>query len=239
MIEPRFASGAFPTPYDNLGGGGFVEGDSAQYTWMVPQDPGGLFRRMGGRAKAASRLGRFLRELNGGPGATHTDHALLGNEPTLQTPWLYDWLRAPYRTQEAVRRALTLYDTSPDGYPGNDDLGTLSAWYVFGALGLYPEVPGVGVLAIGSPLFARSEIRLPHRRRALLLTSGHGRYIHSLRFNGHAYPQPWTSYCALSRGATLSFQLGLQPNRRWGGSAAAVPPSFGPHRQMPKSACSP
>jgi len=81
MIEPRFASGAFPTPYDNLSGGGFVEGDSAQYTWMVPQDPGGLFRRMGGRAKAASRLDRFLRELNGGPGATHTDHALLGNEP--------------------------------------------------------------------------------------------------------------------------------------------------------------
>jgi predicted alpha-1,2-mannosidase len=239
MIEPRFASGAFPTPYDNLGGGGFVEGDSAQYTWMVPQDPGGLFRRMGGRARAASRLSHFLRELNGGPGATHTDHALLGNEPTLQTPWLYDWLRLPYRTQEAVRRALTLYDTSPDGYPGNDDLGTLSAWYVFGALGLYPEVPGVGVLAIGSPLFARSEIRLPHRRRALLLTSGHGRYIHSLRLNGHAYAQPWTTYCALSRGATLSFQLGLQPNRRWGGSAAAVPPSFGPQRQMPKSACSP
>ncbi len=239
MIEPRFASGAFPTPYDNLNGGGFVEGDSAQYTWMVPQDPGGLFRKMGGKARAASRLGYFLRELNGGPGATHTNHALLGNEPTLQTPWLYDWLQLPYRTQEAVRRGLTLYDSSPDGYPGNDDLGTLSAWYVFGALGLYPEVPGVGVLAIGSPLFSRSEIRLPHRRKALLLTSGRGPYIHSLRLDGHAYAQPWTTYCALARGATLSFQLGGRPDRRWGGAAAAVPPSFGPHRQMPKSACAP
>ena len=52
MIEPRYANGAFPSPYDNLDGGGFVEGDSAQYTWMVPQDPAGLFRAMGGRAKA-------------------------------------------------------------------------------------------------------------------------------------------------------------------------------------------
>jgi predicted alpha-1,2-mannosidase len=261
MIEPRFSSGAFPQPYDNLKGGGFVEGDSAQYTWMVPQDPAGLFQRMGGQAKAASRLDYFLRELNGGPGATHTDHALLGNEPTLQTPWLYDWMRRPYRTQEAVRRGLGLYDTSPDGYPGNDDLGTLSAWYVFGALGLYPEVPGVGVLAIGSPLFSRAEIRLPHRRRALITaaartvtTKGSGKsrhrqvrslspaaapYIHSLQLNGHSFAQPWTTYCALARGATLSFQLGSQPDRQWGDSAAAVPPSFGPQRQMPKSACAP
>jgi predicted alpha-1,2-mannosidase len=262
MVEPRFADGSFPAPYDNLHGGGFVEGDSAQYTWMVPQDPGGLIQRMGGPAKAAARLDGFLRELNGGPGGTHTDHALLGNEPTLQTPWLYDWMQRPYRTQAAVRRALlTLYDTSPDGYPGNDDLGTLSAWYVFGALGLYPEVPGVGVLAIGSPLFGRAEIRLPHHRRALVLASasrvttiGHGKkrhrqvrslspaaapYIQSMSLNGHPYSQPWTTYCALARGATLSFQLGQHPDRRWGAGAAAVPPSFGPQRQMPKSACSP
>ena len=156
---------------------------------------------------------------------------------------------------------LTLYDTSPDGYPGNDDLGTLSAWYVFGALGLYPEVPGVGVLAIGSPLFERSEIRLPHRRRALILasaqkvtTTGSGKkrhrrvrslspalapYIQSLRLNGHAFAQPWTTYCALARGATLSFRLAQDPNRRWGASASAAPPSFGPQAPMPDSACTP
>jgi predicted alpha-1,2-mannosidase len=238
MIEPRYAAGGFPAPYDNLGGGGFVEGNSAQYTWMVPQDPGGLIAKMGGKARAAARLDRFLRELNGGPGGTHTAHALLGNEPTLQTPWLYDWMGRPYRTQAAVRRALLgLYDTSPDGYPGNDDLGTLSAWYVFGALGLYPEVPGVGVLAIGSPLFRRAEIRLSHGRRALILGSGPGPYVQSLRLDGHRYAKPWTTYCALARGATLSFRLGRRPNRRWGAAAAAAPPSFGPSRSMPGSGC--
>jgi predicted alpha-1,2-mannosidase len=262
MVEPRFADGRFPTPYDNLGGGGFVEGNSAQYTWMVPQDPAGLIGRMGGSARAAARLDHFLHELNGGPGGTHTDHALLGNEPTLQTPWLYDWMRQPYRTQAAVRRTLLgLYDTAPDGYPGNDDLGTLSSWYVFGALGLYPEVPGVGVLAIGSPLFERAEIRLAHRHRALILASarevtmvGTGKrrhrevrslgsatapYIQSLRLNGHAYAKPWTTYCALARGATLSYRLGREPNRRWGSSSAAAPPSFGPQRPMPNGDCAP
>jgi len=239
MVEPRFADGRFPAAYDNLGGGGFVEGNSAQYTWMVPQDPAGLIAKMGGPDRAAARLDRFLRELNGGPGGTHSDHALLGNEPTLQTPWLYDWMRRPYRTQAAVRRALTLYDTSPDGYPGNDDLGTLSAWYVFAALGLYPEVPGVGVLAIASPLFERTEIRLPQRRRALILARGHGPYVQSLRLGGRAHGKPWTTYCALARGATLSFRLGQRPNRRWGAGAAAAPPSFGPRRPMPKGDCAP
>jgi predicted alpha-1,2-mannosidase len=240
MIEPRFADGRFPRPYDNLRGGGFVEGNSVQYTWMVPQDPAGLIRRMGGPRRAAARLDRFLRQLNGGAGGTHTDHALLGNEPTLQTPWLYDWMRRPYRTQAAVRRALlSLYDTSPDGYPGNDDLGTLSAWYVFGALGLYPEVPGVGLLAIGSPLFERTEIRLPHRRRALILGRGAGPYVQSLRLDGRRHSKPWTTYCALARGATLDFRLGPRPNRRWGAAAAAAPPSFGPGASMPEGQCAP
>ena len=239
MIEPRYASGAFPHPYNNLTGGGFVEGDSAQYTWMVPQDPSGLFGRMGGRTKAAARLAYFLRNLNGGPGGPHTDHALLGNEPTLQTPWLYDWMGRPYRTQEAVRRALTLYSPTPEGYPGNDDLGTLSAWYVFGALGLYPEVPGVGVLAISSPLFGQAEIRLPRRRRALLSVSGHGEYIRSLSLGGHAYGRPWISYCELASGADLEYRLSKRPNRRWGAAAAASPPSYGPQRSMPKSVCGP
>lgn len=265
MVEPRYENGAFPGNYDNLNGGGFVEGDSAQYTWMVPHDPSGLFRMMGGTVKASERLGRFLRRLNGGVGATHTDHALLGNEPTLHVPWLYDWARRPYATQAAVRRALRLYGTAPDGYPGNDDLGTLSSWYVFGALGLYPEIPGTGVLALGSPLFERASLALPHHRRATIAAGAYafvrlrhragrgGRrkvrrvalspsaapYVRSLRLNGHPYGKPWTTYCALAKGAQLSFQLGPHPDRSWGTSAAAVPPSFGPHRRMPKGNCTP
>jgi predicted alpha-1,2-mannosidase len=265
QIEPRYENGSFPANYDNLGGGGFVEGDSSQYTWMVPHDPAGLFRQMGGAVKASNRLGRFLRQLNAGPGGTHTDHALLGNEPTLHVPWLYDWTRRPYGTQAAVRRALRLYRTSPDGYPGNDDLGTLSAWYVFGALGLYPEVPGVGLLAVGSPLFGSASIALPHHRHATITANAYtfrrsrqkgkhrgpskvhrislspsvAPYIRSLRIDGRPYGKPWTTYCALAKGAHLAFQLGPHPDRSWGATAAALPPSFGPHRRMPRNDCAP
>jgi predicted alpha-1,2-mannosidase len=265
LIEPRYESGAFPSPYDPRGGAGFAEGDSFQYTWMVPQDPAGLIAAMGGRAKAAARLTRFLRRLNGASGATHTDHALLGDEPDLGAPWLYDWMGQPYRTQAAVRRALlTLYDASPDGYPGNDDLGTLSAWYVFGALGLYPAVPGVGLLALGSPLFGRARIALPHGRRATILAHAYrprrrrgpkrgGRskpeavavspsvapYVSSLRLDGRSYARPWIMYCALARGGRLSFRLGPGPNRAWGAAASAAPPSFGPSRRIPRGACNP
>jgi predicted alpha-1,2-mannosidase len=265
QVEPRLADGSFIPGYNNLRGAGFAEGNSIQYTWMVPHDPAGLFAAMGGRARAADRLDYFLRHLNGSLGATHTNHALLGNEPNLNAPWLYDWTGKPFKTQAAVRRAiLGLYDTSPAGYPGNDDLGTLSSWYVFGALGLYPEAPGVDLLAIGSPLFPHATVSLAHRkklridasaftlskprkskrgktlpRRRISLALSRAPYIEGMRFNGHAYGQPWTSFCALARGATLSYQLGAHPNRGWGDSRAALPPSFGPGRAMPKNACTP
>jgi predicted alpha-1,2-mannosidase len=267
LIEPRDAAGGFPSPYNPLEGGGFVEGNAYQYTWMVPQDPAGLFRKMGGEEAAAQRLNRFLRVLNGSSGGTHTDHALLGNEPTLHVPWLYDWAGQPFRTQAAVRRALrSLYDTSPDGYPGNDDLGTLSAWYVFGALGLYPEVPGVGMLAVGSPLFGKAVIAMPHHRHAEIVATAYrfvkarhasGRhrrrrsvrkvalspaaapYIRSMELQGQPYARPWITYCDLAQGLRLAFQLGPQANPGWAASAAARPPSFGPYRSMPKNPCAP
>ena len=239
-IEPRYADGRFPAGYDRLGGVGFVEGNAAQYTWSVPQDPAGLFALLGGRAAAAQRLDGFLRGLNGGAGATHADHALLGNEPNLNVPWLYDWTGRPYRTQLAVRRALLgLYSPSPTGYPGNDDLGTLSSWYVLGALGLYPEVPGVGLLAISSPLFPRAVVRLAGRRRLTIAAAGHGPYVQSLRWRGHSVRAAWTTYCALARGGTLAYGLAPHPNRRWGAGPGELPPSFGPQRQAPASACRP
>ncbi len=239
MIEPRYENGSFPANYDNLHGGGFVEGDSAQYTWMVPQDPAGLFRAMGGTVRASARLRHLLRRLNGGPGATHTDHALLGDEPTLHTPWLFDWAQRPYLTQEAVDRARRLYSPAPDGYPGNDDLGTLSSWYVFAALGLYPEAPGTGLLAISSPLFRNASVALPHRRRLTVSATGHGHYVRRLTLNGHAYARPWTTWCGLAHGARLAFGLSQRPDRGWGATPGAAPPSFGPRRPMPANACAP
>jgi predicted alpha-1,2-mannosidase len=236
FVEPRYSGGSFPDEYDPLEGGGFVEGDAAQYTWMVPQDPAGLFRRMGGRAKAAERLDHFLRILNGDAGGTHTDHALLGDEPTLGTPWLDDWLRRPWKTQEAVRRGLRLYSPTPAGYPGNDDLGTLSAWYVFGALGIYPAQPGTGTLALASPLFAKAVVRLAHGKK-LVISGGGNAYVRSLKVAGHPHNRPWLDYCEIEAGGTLAFATGGRPTR-WAQNGQ-LPPSYGPGTPAPKASCAP
>jgi predicted alpha-1,2-mannosidase len=235
-VEPRFANRTFPEGYDPLEGGGFVEGDAAQYSWMVPQDPAGLFHRMGGPNKAADRLDGFLRVLNAGAGGTHADHALLGDEPTLETPWFYDWLRRPWKTQEAVRRGLRLYGPTPAGWPGNDDLGTLSAWYVFGALGMYPAQPGTGTLALGGPLFGRAEVRLANGRR-LVITGGGKTYVESLRLDGKAHDRPWASACEILAGGTLAFATGSHPTR-WA-QRGQLPPSYGPGTPAPKGSCAP
>ncbi|MBS1860390.1 MAG: glycoside hydrolase family 92 protein, partial [Actinobacteria bacterium] len=236
-IEPRFTNGTFPDPYDTLEGGGFVEGNAVQYTWMVPQDPAGLFRRMGGPAKAAARLDNFLRVLNAGVDGTHTDHALLGDEPTLETPWLYDWLRRPWKAQEAVRRGLRLYSPTPTGYPGNDDLGTLSAWYVFGALGMYPAQPGTGTLALATPLFEGAEVRLADGKRLVISAAGAKPYVSGLKIDGRPHNRPWTTYCELSSGATLEYATSARPTR-WA-QGGQLPPSYGPTASAPKSVCSP
>jgi predicted alpha-1,2-mannosidase len=236
VVEPRYSGGSFPDSYDPLQGGGFVEGDAAQYSWMVPQDPAGLFRRMGGREKATARLDHFLRALNGGPGGTHTDHALLGDEPTLGTPWLYDWLRRPWKTQATLRRALRLYSPTPVGYPGNDDLGTLSAWYVFAALGMYPAQPGTGTLALGTPLFKRAEVRLAHGKR-LTITGGGGPYVASLALDGRPHNRPWVTYCEIARGGHLAYATAAHPTR-WAQNGQ-LPPSYGPGTPAPKGSCSP
>jgi predicted alpha-1,2-mannosidase len=231
-VRPRLASGAFVSPYDPntndpLSSQGFAEGDGAQYTWMVPQDPAGLFAMLGGRDAAAARLDQFFGELNAGYSSAH---AFLGNEPNSNAPWLYDWLGRPYRAQDVVRRAiLGLFDSSPGGYPGNDDLGQMSAWYVFGAIGLYPPVPGTDVLALGSPLFARTELRLGGRRLVISAPRAgrRAKYVHGFVVAGGRWAKPWIHLAQLKRAGQITFALSRRPDHRWGSALAAMPPSFG------------
>src|SRR5689334_21594149 len=105
---------------------------------------------MGGRDSARARLDDFFGELNSGP---ESPHAYLGNEPTLLTPWIYASLGQPEKIGPIVHQALTtLYDDSPVGMPGNDDLGAMSAWWVLSALGMCPCVPGTDVIVRSAPL---------------------------------------------------------------------------------------
>jgi predicted alpha-1,2-mannosidase len=227
-IVPRFADGRFLAPFVSAGGNGFVEGNGAQYAWLVPHDPAGLAASMGGRSAARARLDRFFTLLNAGPA---WPFAFLGNEPGLGTPWLYDWLGAPWKTQRVVRRALLeLYRPTPGGLPGNDDGGAMSAWWVLGALGLYPAVPGADVLALGSPLFERATLRLGDARVTIAAPrASRGRpYVRALRVAGRPWTKPWLRFARLRRARRIDVRLAATPDRRWGAARAEAPPSLGP-----------
>jgi predicted alpha-1,2-mannosidase len=232
-MRPRYSTGQFVAPYDPntndmFSSRGFAEGDGAQYTWMVPQDPKGLFEALGGNKVAVARLDYFFQALNAGSSSAH---AFLGNEPNSNAPWLYDWAGQPWKTQQVVRRAiLQLFNSSPGGYPGNDDVGQMSAWYVFGALGIYPEIPGTDVFAINSPLFPTATIHL-HGGDLSIIAHGAARvapYIQRLTLNGRNHDVPWLRLADVARGGQLTFDVGATPSVGWGNRASDAPPSFGP-----------
>jgi predicted alpha-1,2-mannosidase len=220
-VEPRSVTGAWTPTFDPTSGDGFVEGDAAQYTWGVLHDPGGLVRAVGGRAATSKRLDRFFTKLNAGPASPY---AFLGNEPTLQTPYLYDWTGEPWKAQRVVRRAMmSLYSPDPGGLPGNDDLGTMSAWWVFSALGIYPSVPGTDVLALGAPMFPHVVLHL-HGGDVRIDASGapQSRYVAGMQFNGRSVNQPFLRAASLRGGAHIRFTMSRRAVRSW---ATSSPPS--------------
>lgn len=228
-IAPRDALGAFmAAPIGDMGQSGFQEGNAAQYSWMVPQDLHDLIAGMGGRAAVNAKLDRFFSQLNAGQ---DKPYAWLGNEPSLGSPWVYLSSGEPWRTQAIVRQALTtLYADTPEGIPGNDDLGEMSSWYVWSALGLYPGDPATRLLDIGSPLFTHVVIRAPHGPTIEIdapKASDATPYVNALRIDGRLSQ---ASFVALPERGTLrlDFDLAATPNVQRGTATNDAPPSYPP-----------
>ncbi|HEX8502913.1 MAG TPA: GH92 family glycosyl hydrolase [Pyrinomonadaceae bacterium] len=206
----------------------YVEGNAAQYTWMIPHNMRGLFDRIGGNDAAVKRLDSFFTEFNAGP---DRPYFFIGNEPVFPVPWAYNYAGRPWKTQALTRRVLTeLFTDTPGGIPGNDDLGATSSWVVFAALGMYPSVPGVGGFSLNSPLFPEVDVRMGRAGRVLKVVaegaSARAPYVQGLRLDGRAYESTWLPFERFERGATLSFKLGPEPNTRWATRPEAAPPSF-------------
>jgi predicted alpha-1,2-mannosidase len=232
----RTTSGAFvpgpafqPTHVTGQGQVGFEEGNAIQYSWAAPQDLASLFSLMGGDAAATSDLDHFFTHLNA---SRYGPYYWAGNEPDLWAPWEYDASGAPWRTQQVVRRILdTQYSLSPAGEPGNDDLGALSSWYVWGSIGLYPITPGTATLALATPAFPQVSIALSDGHRLQITTQGPtAGYIHSALLHVDSNPvsswdQPWLPASAIS-GADLTLVTARDPDRSWGASPSEAPPSY-------------
>ncbi|GAA1964398.1 GH92 family glycosyl hydrolase [Kitasatospora viridis] len=225
-VQPRRADGSWPK-FDPSSGDQYAEGDGAQYTWMVPYNQRGLFDAMGGNAQVVDRLDFFFQKLNAGPTAPH---AYLGNEPSLNTPWAYDYAGRPDRTADVVRRAVTtVFSDTPQGEVGNDDLGEMSSWAVWGSLGLYPLVPGRADLVLASPLFPHTTITRGNGVRIDLVApqaSADARYVHGLTVNGVPSNRPWVDRSLVNHGGRLRFRLADTADPSWGRDAADAPPSY-------------
>lgn len=229
-IANRKADGSWVTGFTPATGNGFVEGTAAQYTWMVQHNPAGLFAAMGGRDAAVRRLDAFFHDADGGWAFTGSggDKSEMDNEPSINVPYLYAYAGAPSKTQETVRAAMrALWSTEPGGIPGNDDLGAMSSWYVFSALGMYPQVPSRAELVLASPLFPRIEIDRPGGGDISVRARGAAAdapYVRSLTVNGRAGERPWLPASFVRDGGRLDYTLSATPDPAWGASEA--PPSF-------------
>jgi predicted alpha-1,2-mannosidase len=227
-IQNRDDNGAWPgfTPST---GDGFAEGSSAQYTWMIPHNRAGLFDAMGGVDQARQRLDAFFKNPDGTWALTRAGdlHAEMDNEPSINTPWIYNYTGRPYQTQETLRQAMNqLWNTSTGGIPGNDDLGAMSSWYVWTALGLYPDVPSRAELQVAAPLFPRAVIHRGSKTIRINAPGADATYVQSLKVNGRTTTKPWLPESFVQHGGTLDFKLGTTANTSWGSAAKDAPPSW-------------
>lgn len=245
FMAPRAGTGEFiqgVNPKWSGGQGGrdyFTECNGWVNTFLVQHDIGGLIELCGGRERFISKLdGLFAegydRELKFVFLAQFPDSTALigqypqGNEPAFHIPYLYNYAGAPWKTQKFVRQIMrTWYADQPLGLPGDDDNGATSAWYVFSAMGFYPVCPGRPHYVLGSPLFEECEIDVESGRTFRIVAhdvSVINKYIQSATLNGAPLKKPWFSHSTLTQGGTLTFQMGPEPNRKWGSSPEAAPP---------------
>jgi len=200
--------------------GGFEEGDAWDYTWFVPHNIQDLINLMGGRRAFTEQLKRIFSQ----------GHYLHDNEPPLHCAYLFNYAGEAWRTQKWVRHILdSKYSTEPGGFPGNDDLGSLSSWYVFSAMGFFPVCPGRPIYAIASPIFSKVTIHLENGKNLQISAakvSGENIYIQSASLNGKPLGKAWLEHSELAAGGSLEFLMGAQPNKTWANSKDVVLPSL-------------
>jgi predicted alpha-1,2-mannosidase len=235
--EPRDVDGTYPAGAgfdihpNAYGQRGFEEGNTIQYTWMVPQDFAGLIAAMGGDKIAVKRLDTLFEQLNVGP---DKPYYWAGNEPALTMPWAYDYAGAPWKTQAIVHRLVSeVYSNSPGGEPGNDDLGAMSSWLVWAYLGVYPETPGAPVLVLGAPVFPHATLHLGNGHDVEIAAPGASTksYVAGLAIDGKPWSKAWFSSSLwtdphAAKTTRLDFRMQQTPDKSWGAAPQDRPPSF-------------
>ncbi|HWQ90802.1 MAG TPA: GH92 family glycosyl hydrolase, partial [Clostridia bacterium] len=245
FMWPKDAQGNWIEPFDPKFSGGMggrdytTENNVYTYNWDVQHDFQGLFELMGGKPAAEAKLddlfradlGRSKYALNAVfPDSTGiVGQFIMGNEPSFATPYVYNHLGVPWKTQKRIRQLLQYWFTdSALGIPGDEDGGGMSAFIVFSMMGFYPVVPGVPVYELGSPVFDRVSIRLENGKTLKLAArdnSEHNKYIQSIRLNGRPHDTVWFRHADVLEGLKIDLQMGDTPNSKLGVTPETLPPS--------------
>ena len=252
FAHPRNADGSWTADYDPMAPDNWKEGTGWQYTWLAPQDLRGLFDLVGGNGRGGDAYVRerldtyFSTAAADSPLVAETQKTITAfgilyvgnqhapsNEHDVHAPYLYDYVGQPWKTQKIMRGYQALFRATPDGLPGNDDLGSMSAWFVWSALGFYPVQGGAPLLSVGSPMFEQAVID-PVGDGSDVVVGAPGasyvnKYVQSAQLGDEALDRAWFTHDELFDAGRVSFTMGPLPNESWGAAPEQAPPSMSTH----------
>ena len=214
----------------------YTESNAWQYIWSVQHDVQGLIKLFGSSKKFVEKLDTFF---DMSPIITQPKYIgvvgtigqyVQGNQPSHHVAYLYDYAGEPWKTQEHVRQICEeLYRSGPGGLCGNEDMGSLSSWYVLSAMGFYAVTPGIATYTIGTPLFGETILNLKNNksfRIKALNNSKENKYIQSAMLNGKPFNRTWIKHKEITAGGEIIFQMGPKPNKKWGTGKNGIPYSI-------------
>jgi len=157
-----------------------------------------------------------------------------GNEPSHHLAYLYNYAGQPWRTQERLKQIVeSQYRPTPDGLVGNDDLGQMSAWLLYTAMGFYPVAPGSNEYVIGRPFVNRATLHLPNGKEFRIVAenlSDTNRSVGRVTLYGHPLTRSFVRHDEALRGGELRFTVTGKPDTDWETRPADRPYSMSPYR---------
>jgi predicted alpha-1,2-mannosidase len=208
LLRPRLKNGNWYEPFDPNAGAnfteniGFIEGNAWQYAFMIPHDINGLKKLMGGDKGFTNQLQKIF----------DTNQFDMANEPDIAYPYLFNYVKGEeWRSQNLVEALVKKhFKNTPDGIPGNDDTGTMSAWVVYAMMGLYPIAPGEPIYTITKPLFDKITIQLDskyYKEKELVIEKTGNGTINNIFLNGKAQKGYFINHEVLVTGKSLKIIL--------------------------------
>lgn len=244
FVRARKSDGTFRTPFDPTAinyGSDYTEGNAWQYSWFVPQDQAALTVALGGDKATVAKLDAMFDHDNSKLDYSHAEDIagligqyIHGNEPSHHVAYLYNYAGAPWRTQARLKQIVdSQYHPTPEGLAGNDDLGQMSAWLVFTALGFYPVTPGSLEYVIGRPFVDRAVLALPNGRQLTIVAEGLAParpFVGRISLNGKVVTTTYLRHDQILAGGELRYRMQAAPNRTWGSAAGDRPYSSSTRR---------